>query len=176
MGKYLFLDFNGTVLDDVDLCLNLLNEMLVDKGHKPLNLEEYKKVFTFPIIEYYKKAGFDFKTYTFEELADVFIVEYSRRNKTEAFIFKDFKYLIDSLKNMRYKIVLCSASKKVLLIEDVTQIKQIINLFSDENELEKGNVLSNLSYLDELEMYAEEIMVEAYFEDMPIYCVLGYLI
>ena len=74
------------------------------------------------------------------------------------------------------QFVLYESDKKVLLIEDVTQIKQIINLFSDENELEKGNVLSNLSYLDELEMYAEEIMVEAYFEDMPIYCVLGYLI
>lgn len=74
------------------------------------------------------------------------------------------------------QFVLYESDKKILLIEDVTQIKQIINLFSDENELEKGNVLSNLSYLDELEMYAEEIMVEAYFEDMPIYCVLGYLI
>ena len=33
-------------------------------------------IFTFPIIEYYKKAGFDFVGYTFEELANYFINKY----------------------------------------------------------------------------------------------------
>lgn len=162
MGKYLFLDFNGTVLDDVDLCLNLLNEMLVDKGHKPLNLEEYKKVFTFPIIEYYKKAGFDFKTYTFEELADVFIVEYSRRNKTEAFIFKDFKYLIDSLKNMRYKIVLCSASKKVLLIEQLKYFN-ILEYFDDVIGLDDHFAVSKLELAKKYIKEHEIDVVNSYF-------------
>ena len=68
MEKYLFLDFNGTVLNDVDLCLNLLNEMLVEKKKNALNIEEYKNVFTFPIKNYYIKAGFDFNGYTYEEL------------------------------------------------------------------------------------------------------------
>ena len=28
--KYIFFDFNGTLIDDVKLCLDLLNEMLED--------------------------------------------------------------------------------------------------------------------------------------------------
>ena len=70
MNKYIFLDFNGTVLDDVDLCLSLLNEMLYEKENKTVDIDEYKHVFGFPIIKYYIAAGFDFSKYTFEELAN----------------------------------------------------------------------------------------------------------
>ena len=44
MKKCIFLDFNVTVLDDVDLCLNLLNEMLALKGVKTVSMEEYKEL------------------------------------------------------------------------------------------------------------------------------------
>lgn len=148
MEKYLFLDFNGTVLDDVDLCLNLLNEMLVEKGHKSVSLEKYKEVFTFPIIEYYKKAGFDFKNYTFKELADVFIVEYTRRNVVEAFIFDDFLYLVSNLKELGYKLVLCSASKKVLLLDQLKDFG-ILDCFDDVIGLDDHFAVSKLELAKE---------------------------
>ena len=44
MDKYIFLDFNGTVLDDVDLCLNLLNEMFWEKEKKMVDIDEYKHI------------------------------------------------------------------------------------------------------------------------------------
>ena len=31
MIKYVFFDFNGTILNDVDLCLNLLNQIFLKK-------------------------------------------------------------------------------------------------------------------------------------------------
>ena len=148
MEKYLFLDFNGTVLDDIDLCLNLLNDMLILKGHKAINLQQYKNVFTFPIIEYYKKAGFDFKNYTFEELADVFIVEYTRRNVTEAFIFSDFPYLVSCLKELGYKLVLCSASKKVLLLDQLKSFG-ILDSFDDVIGLDAHFAVSKLELAKE---------------------------
>ena len=37
-------DFNGTVLDDVDLCLNLLNEMLYEKENKTVDFGKVKIV------------------------------------------------------------------------------------------------------------------------------------
>ena len=35
MKKYVIFDFNGTIIDDVDLCLVLLNEFLIDQN-KPI--------------------------------------------------------------------------------------------------------------------------------------------
>ena len=130
MNKYIFLDFNGTVLDDVDLCLNLLNEMLYEKENKTVDLIEYKQIFDFPIIKYYIAAGFDFSKYTFEELANYFIVEYTKRNLTESKIFDDLEEFVHNIKNLGYKVVICSASKKVLLLEQLKEFK-IIDLFDD---------------------------------------------
>ena len=147
MKKCIFLDFNGTVLDDVDLCLNLLNEMLALKGVKTVSMEEYKEIFTFPIIEYYKKAGFDFTKYTFEELAEYFIVEYTRRNVTEAFIYPDFIEFINSMKEMEYEVILCSASKKVLLLEQLDAFN--INIFDDVIALSNHYAASKLELAKE---------------------------
>ena len=68
--KYIVFDFNGTIIDDVDLCLNLLNEMLEVEDLPLVSLEKYKNIFTFPIIEYYKKAGFTFQKHSFKELSE----------------------------------------------------------------------------------------------------------
>ena len=75
MKKYVFFDFNGTILNDVDLCLELLNKIL-SKQKKPLvDEKQYKNIFTFPIKKYYELAGVDFSLNTFEELSHDFIVE-----------------------------------------------------------------------------------------------------
>lgn len=47
--KTIFFDFNGTIINDVDLCLNILNEMLKENGLEPITLERYREIFTFPI-------------------------------------------------------------------------------------------------------------------------------
>ena len=147
MEKCVFLDFNGTVLDDVDLCLNLLNHMLAEKGVKTVSLEEYKEIFTFPIIEYYKKAGFDFTKYTFEELAEYFIVEYTRRNVTEAFIYSDFSWFINEIRQLGYEVILCSASKKVLLLDQLNDFN--INVFDDVIALSNHYAASKLELAKE---------------------------
>ena len=156
MEKYIFLDFNGTVLNDVDLCLNLLNEMLVEKGKKALNHEEYKNVFMFPIIEYYKKAGFDFVGYTFEELADYFIVEYRNRHATESYVFSDFKAFVDGLRSLEYKIVLCSASMKTMLLEQLKHFG-IDDLFDDIIALSDHFAVSKLQLAKE---YVKNHMID----------------
>ena len=74
-------DFNGTLVNDLELCLNLLNDMLVYCKHNRVSKEEYLNIFTFPVIEYYKKAGFVFPKDDFDSLAKYFIKEYSRLNK-----------------------------------------------------------------------------------------------
>jgi len=79
--KHIIWDYNGTILDDVDLCLDILNHMLYEQGNakKSFDLMAYKEIFGFPIIDYYIKAGFDFEKSSFAELADSFIDTYYAR-------------------------------------------------------------------------------------------------
>lgn len=55
-------DFNGTVLDDVRLGIDCVNTMLVKRGLPILPSEDaYRRVFGFPIDDYYRRLGFDFE-------------------------------------------------------------------------------------------------------------------
>ncbi|MDO4198797.1 MAG: HAD hydrolase-like protein [Erysipelotrichaceae bacterium] len=69
--KYVVFDFNGTILDDVDVCLRALNQCIEHFGIKrnPLDRDEYLHVFDFPVKSYYEKVGFDWKGYSFEEVS-----------------------------------------------------------------------------------------------------------
>jgi len=59
-------DWNGTLLDDVSLCIDVMNSLLNDR-HLPLLIHErYREIFDFPVIEYYKKLGFNFNVDPFE--------------------------------------------------------------------------------------------------------------
>ena len=115
MIKYIFLDFNGTIINDVDLCLNLLNEILVKQGSKCLSTKEYKNVFCFPIRKYYIDAGIDFNKDSFEDLAIWFI------NKYQPLSMKCGLYdgLIDTFKEFKkrvYHLVILYASERNNLI------------------------------------------------------------
>lgn len=63
-------DFNGTILDDVQIGLETANILLGRYGKPPIaSVEEYRKVFGFPVIDYYARIGLErenFSTYAVE--------------------------------------------------------------------------------------------------------------
>ena len=123
--QYVFFDFNGTILDDVDLCLNLLNEMLNMKSLPTVNKKKYREIFTFPIISYYQKAGFTFEDYTFEELASYFIEKY-QPSSLKCKLYPGLIELLNYLKTNKVRLVVLSASK-------LSNLKEQINHFGLES-------------------------------------------
>jgi phosphoglycolate phosphatase len=72
-------DWNGTLLDDIRLCVAIMNGML-EKRRLPLLSESgYKNVFSFPVSDYYQKIGFDFAEEPFEIPAIEFIARYNEK-------------------------------------------------------------------------------------------------
>ena len=108
---YLVLDFNGTIIDDVDLCLNILNHLLEERNYKKVSLEEYKHIFTFPIKKYYINAGFDLEKYSFTSISNEFISLYQKAS-LNCKLYEGINELIDKCNNNRIKVVLLSASQK----------------------------------------------------------------
>lgn len=116
--KYVIFDFNGTIIDDVDLCLDLLNKMLKAHNHPSVSLQRYKDIFTFPIKKYYELAGFDFSKESFEKLAIDFIKEYQPKSlgcNLYPKAVETFAYL----KEKGYRLVVLSASQKNNLLEQM---------------------------------------------------------
>ncbi len=120
--KTIVFDFNGTIIDDLDLCLNILNKMLKDNGKKEVSKRKYKEIFRFPIIEYYKLAGFDFKQKSFEDLSVDFINLYQKPS-LNCKLQKGFMKALKRLKANGYNLVVLSASQKDNLVEQLVHFK-----------------------------------------------------
>lgn len=80
--KHIIWDWNGTLFDDVRLCLDIINGVLVRRNLNALSLEEYRNIFTFPVQDYYEKAGLDFSKYSFEILGREWMDEYEIRKSS----------------------------------------------------------------------------------------------
>ena len=64
---HLIWDFNGTILQDIDLTLRCTNTMLSDRDLPTFaSVDAYREVFDFPIDEYYRRMGFDFEKEDYE--------------------------------------------------------------------------------------------------------------
>lgn len=127
--KTVILDFNGTILDDLDLCFNILNKMLNMYNHPSISLKRYLDIFTFPVIEYYKKAGFDFDQEPFDELAPIFMDLY-QPNSLKCSLHEGIVEMIEKWRNEGKKIVLLSASKRNLMMDQLRSFK-IEHLFDE---------------------------------------------
>ncbi len=85
---HIFWDWNGTLLDDAWLCLDVMNQMLRTRGMPLLSTERYQAAFDFPVKRYYENIGFDFSRESFETLGLEFIHAYEKR-RNEAALFPD---------------------------------------------------------------------------------------
>jgi phosphoglycolate phosphatase len=107
----IFWDWNGTLLNDVDCCLQAINCMLTKRKLPQITTAEYKQLFTFPVIDYYKEIGFDFEKESFETVSVEFMNGY----------FENFNFarlspctvkVLSSLKNRGIQQFILSAMKQ----------------------------------------------------------------
>ena len=66
-------DWNGTLLNDLSLCISSINSLLNKRELPLLDNTAYKEVFSFPVKDYYSTIGFDFSLEDFEIPANEFI-------------------------------------------------------------------------------------------------------
>ena len=69
-------DWNGTLLDDLDLGVQIAQQMCAQHHPAPVTKEIYQATFGFPIPEYYRKIGIDLNKQSFEELTTFFVNNY----------------------------------------------------------------------------------------------------
>lgn len=130
MYKYCIWDFNGTILDDVELGVYSVNKLLEKHSVKlKLSRNEYRECFDFPIIEYYKKLGFDFEKTPYDELAREW-VEIYLGNLDKASIFPDLIEALEFFKNSGAQQSVLSASEDKMLRGQMAELG-VVTYFED---------------------------------------------
>ncbi len=75
-------DFNGTLTDDVGIGIDSINTILKRRKMPVIkDVEHYRSIFCFPIIDYYKKLGFDFDKEPYSIVANEWVAEFLSREK-----------------------------------------------------------------------------------------------
>jgi phosphoglycolate phosphatase len=116
--KLVLWDWNGTLLDDVDASIVALNALLSRRGMPSIDKQGYRRIFTFPVIEYYKKLGFDFHRENFDVVAREYIAEYMISSQ-EAALFPGVGGVLDYLDAKGYKQSILSAMPQSYLIDQI---------------------------------------------------------
>lgn len=117
--KYVIWDWNGTLFDDIQISIDTINEMLEVKNYQhTVDEKQYKDIFCFPVIEYYKKAGIDLNKHSFEEMAEIYIERYDEKQKSCG-LFKNAEKTLKTLSEEGIKQAVISVSEKERLEKQV---------------------------------------------------------
>ncbi|MBE6528978.1 MAG: HAD family hydrolase [Ruminococcaceae bacterium] len=127
---HLIWDFNGTILNDVAYDVRITNHLL-EKYGLPLLADEdaYRAVFGFPVIDYYKRLGFDFSKISFSVLADEWMGDYNNQ-KDQAPLYEGVRKLLLAVRAAKIPQILLSASQKEMLTEQLETLG-IAELFDE---------------------------------------------
>jgi phosphoglycolate phosphatase len=115
--QHIIWDWNGTLLDDVELCADIMNNLLKTRSLPTITLEKYREIFTFPVKDYYIKAGHDFVSESFEKIGKDFIDEYENR-KAGCTLYPLAVEVLQIIRSLNIKQHLLSAYKQSNL-EDI---------------------------------------------------------
>lgn len=118
--EYIIWDWNGTLLNDVDVNFEILNILLKRRNLPEFDSKDrYLSMFGFPIIDFYEKAGFDLVGERFEDIAREYSHLYDELFPTVE-LYGKAEEVLRFFFNMGVSQVIVSASQQRLLTHQVT--------------------------------------------------------
>ena len=137
-------DFNGTILDDVEAGIRSVNTLLSERGLKTLRgTEDYYKVFGFPIIEYYRRLGFDFDKEPYEQIAPIWVEQYLM-NVKDSKIYDGVIETVEFFRSLGASQIILSATEREMLVSQLSDLG-IIDLFDGVMGLDNIHAASKVS-------------------------------
>lgn len=145
MITHIFWDYNGTILDDVEVSVKAVNCMLKSRGLPPTDIETYRSTLTLPLDTYYESVGIN--GIPISELSVEFR-KYCKQFSNLAHIFDGFTEIIRIAEHNSIKNILFSSLYHNHLIEEL-KVHNIQEYFTDVIGMTDLNVGSKLSNVKE---------------------------
>lgn len=159
--RHIIWDWNGTLFDDVGLCVDNINWLLRKYDLPEITKERYREIFTFPVIDYYKRAGFDLQKLDFKKIGKEWIDRYEQK-KFEAKLVAGAEEIINYFYERGIEQSILSAYSDYTLKEIVREFglekyfKHIVGLDNiyAESKIDLGKKL-----IDKLEINSDSILL-----------------
>ena len=150
--------FNWTVTEESDTTMPIENasgyadgydvqiaKMIAEEGLPPVSKEFYLDNFCFPVIDYYKKVGFDVSKDNYDRISKKFFDSYLEREKNETSLNEGIVDLLKELKKDGYNLYILTASEEKILIEQLKELG-ILEYFDGFSASKNIEALGKIDY------------------------------
>ncbi|MDF1741787.1 MAG: HAD family hydrolase [Verrucomicrobiales bacterium] len=161
-NKHIIWDWNGTLLNDTWLCVDVLNGLLAKRNREPISEETYRQNFGFPVIHFYEYLGFDTGLDSFEKISHEFIGTYEERWLEQCALHSETVEMLSELSDLGHTHSVLSAAKQEALqigIEHFGIRPFFTGLMGTDNIYAAGKIDQGRRWIDQLHWKPEEIVL-----------------
>lgn len=155
-------DWNGTLLNDTWLCVEVLNGLLAKRDREPISEEDYRLNFGFPVIHFYEYLGFDVDVDSFEKVSKEFIGDYEDRWLQECALHSEAAQTLKKLSELGISHSVLSAAQQDALETGIQHFgirDQFMGLVGCDNIYARGKVEQGLHWIEQLDWDPREIVL-----------------
>lgn len=160
--KHILWDWNGTLLDDSWLCVEVLNTLLEETGKSPISLETYRTHFNFPVIHFYRFLGFETDPESFQAISHRFIAAYEARWLQECQLHAGVHQLFQDSQALGLSHSILSAAHQDALEIGTAHFgiqSYFDHILGTDNIYAEGKVARAKQWIEQCSWKAEEILL-----------------
>jgi phosphoglycolate phosphatase len=116
--KFVFWDWNGTIVNDAPACWMAFNDVLAKRGVVGVSFDHYQGRYRHPVREMYEEVGLDLAAHPYQEVADEWHEHYTH-HAAEALLHHDALSALESLKARGSRQMVVSALPSDVLVRSV---------------------------------------------------------
>lgn len=160
--QHIIWDWNGTLLDDTWLCVEVLNALLVKRGKPAISSDEYRQNFGFPVVHFYDYLGFDVDKDSFENVSRAFIDAYEARWLKECALHSEVETVLKALTEAGLSHSVLSAAEQQTLERGITHFEiqaHFKALIGTDNIHALGKIEQGRTWMAQLDWAPEAVVL-----------------
>ncbi len=111
MASIVIWDWNGTLLNDVQVNFEIVNTLLAHRNIPLITFGDYRRFFRMPIKDFYADIGFSFEQESFQSIAAEYVRLYDQRFDTTA-LTSGIERVLERIREKRIKQYIVSATNQ----------------------------------------------------------------
>jgi len=158
--KHILWDWNGTLINDLDLVVAAVNGTLRTRRLPEISTDTYLSLFDFPVISFYEKLGFDYSKTSFEAHSEEYHFAYEKGWRACA--------LCDGVATTLKKVQARGITQSILSASPQWMLETCIDYFNlqsyfnglvgQQNNLAHGKIETGKQWLKQSNLKPEEIV------------------
>lgn len=160
--KHVIWDWNGTLVDDTWLCVDVLNELLKRRGRRPISEIEYREHFEFPVIKFYEYLGLETDENNYEQTSREFITDYESRWLEQCALHQDACDVLQAITAKGLTQSVLSAARQETLelgIDHYGIGSHFMGLVGTDNIHAEGKISRGLYWVEQLPWSPKQIVL-----------------